>query len=105
VAEQLPHFLVVADADGEREWEVEHDPNCPYEEQSSFLDPPGTFVRHYTCAIGEQVFWAGADAFVGGIPDPGRYPIYAEFSHTPSTPNGPAEWDAWIEVGDRIEAE
>lgn len=57
----LVHYLLVTAVDeGERDIEVIHDPGCPYEEESSFLEdaPP---VRSYTCDVGRLVAYAALD--------------------------------------------
>lgn len=101
-----PHYLVITEpAPGEREYAIEHDPRCPFEEADSGLgDGPAVVVRYYTCAVGAQETAIGVEYALEDISElaPGRYPIRAEHSHAASTPNGPAEWDSWLVIDDEV---
>jgi hypothetical protein len=79
----LRHYLIITlveedtGQDGyveELEWEIEHDPNCKFSVYDTTAFPT---VRHYECAVGEEIGNVGLD----GLEDdwqslePGRYEI------------------------------
>ncbi len=92
------HFLVITEVDGEREYEIEHD-DCPTEEIASIpgLGFEGSY-EIYTCAVGVLALESTDFKSEEWNLPPGRYEIEARHEYTPSTPNGPAEWDVWLEV-------
>lgn len=96
-----PHFLVVSEPEpGVREYEIEH-PGCPTHEPHGQPPEGIPLSLAYDCEVG-RIADSGIEYVVADIVKlaPGRYPIHAEFSHSPSTVNGPEEWDAWLEVGE-----
>jgi hypothetical protein len=103
MSDDTTHYLVVTLNDGEKDWEVEHPSSCPRERISSFLgDARDDWREEFTCHVGRMLADGGADAIAGGIPEPGHYPLSFESSYQPSTVYGPAEWDAWLEIGDAL---
>lgn len=91
-----PHWLVILEPG--IDYEIEHLPDCPTEAQ--WIDPGGHPIEDFTCIVGNLISSTGLDD--NGVEwrelPAGRYPLTGWATYQPSTPMGPEEWDAGLEI-------
>ena len=92
------HALIVAGQPEEWETEVLHPESCPVAIATIPYFDWYTSGIHYLCQVADEIRHVGFDSmFPDGLTE-GYYLLDPWAHKTPSTPSGPAEYDAGVDV-------